>query len=265
MLVLPVVLLFGSACLPATAQTPAPSPQPRTTTTTTVISRVIVENKPAAPQVVTILHRLNGLKVLSLLIRNKNQLEAIARLDPAFELAGEVHTNVIAGLALDDGQTIAAWLPEAEAEMPPPTRLFAPRTPLPPQPARPAATSAPTGQTVKGQQPPADGNFGSIPGVPGFPSVNFQGNFLEPADLRIITRDGKRVSGRYIGLDGLTGLSLITLTNGSAPQLPDSKVEPIVVGQRLRVIGPQPAPALKLAPGRRCIFALVRRKLLLST
>ena len=78
--------------------------------------------------------------------------------------------------------------------------------------------------------------------IAGVPAINIPGSLLEPADLRVITRDGKRIMGRYIGLDGLTGLSLITLTNGSLPQIVDSKVESIVVGQLLRVIGPQPAP-----------------------
>jgi serine protease Do len=181
--------------------------------------------------VVTILHSLNGLKVLSLLIRSQEQVEAIAKLDQAFKIAGEVHTNVIAGLALDDGHTIAAWLPEAEAEMPPPDIGFAPRAPLPPKPPSTAVPSA------KGP-PPAMGPMA----LPGVPAINIPGNLLEPADLRVITRDGKRIMGRYIGLDGLTGLSLITLTNGSLPQTVDAKVQSIVVGQLLRVIGPQPAP-----------------------
>ena len=78
--------------------------------------------------------------------------------------------------------------------------------------------------------------------LPGFPTIAIPGNLLEPADLRVITREGKRIMGRYIGLDGLTGLSLISLANGSLPQIVDSKGESISVGQELRVIGPQPAP-----------------------
>ena len=226
-----VVITTGSFCIQAAAQTPSPSPRPGKIKITTAVTPVILENKPAAPQVVTILHSLNGLKVFRLLIRSQEQVEAIAKLDQAFKIAGEVHTNVIAGLALDDGHTIAAWLPEAEAEMPPPDIGFAPRAPLPPKPSSTAAPSA------KGP-PPAMGPMA----LPGVPAINIPGNLLEPADLRVITRDGKRIMGRYIGLDGLTGLSLITLTNGSLPQTVDAKVESIVVGQLLRVIGPQPAP-----------------------
>lgn len=140
-LIVAVAYVAGLFSVQATAQTPAPSPEPKKTTTATTVSRVIVENKAAAPQVVTILHSLNGLKVFKLLIRSKEQVEAIERLDEAFNFAGEVHTNVIAGLALDSGHTIAAWLPDAEAEMPPPALLFAPRAPAPA-----SAPAAPSGK-----------------------------------------------------------------------------------------------------------------------
>jgi S1-C subfamily serine protease len=186
---------------------------------------------------VTILHRLNGIKAIRLVI-NKEQAEAIARLDEAFNLDSEVHTNVIAGLALDDGKTIVAWLPEAEAEIPPPPAFFAPRAPLPP---RPSATNAPP---ADGSQPAAHvaAPRVSTVTVPGVPSINIPGNLFEPADLRIITRDGKRIAGHYLGLDGLTGLSLITLSNGSLPVNVALKEVTITPGQKLRVIGPQPAP-----------------------
>ena len=230
-----VALMAGLFSAPAAGQTPDPSPARKPVASTTV-NRVILENRPAAPQVVTILHRLNGLKIFRLLIRSEEEVEAIAQLDRAFQLAGEVHTNVIAGLALDDGRTIAAWLPEAEAELPPPGTLFAPRAPLPPK------ASATTAPPARGMQPPA------LPGasIRGLPAIAFQGDFLEPADLRIITRDGQRISGRYIGLDGLTGLSLISLANGSVPLTVDPKAETMSVGQRLRVIGPQPAPGSEI-------------------
>ena len=228
--IIPVVLLTGVFSVATFAQTPAPSPEPRKTVTATTVSRVIVENKPAAPQVVTILHSLTGLKVIRWLI-SKEEAEVIANVDENFKLSGEVHMNVIAGLALDDGRTIVAWLPEAEAEMLPRIR-FAPRAPLPPKPSA---------------RTPAVAPVAPLPGVPsinipGVPSFDIQGSLFEPADLRIITRDGKRIPGHYLGLDGLTGLSLITLSNGSLPVTVALKEESITVGQSLRVIGPQPAP-----------------------
>jgi hypothetical protein len=68
----------------------------------------------SAPQVVTIVHRLNGLKMFRLLLRSQEQVEALANLNEGFNFTDDVHTNIIAGLALDDGRTIAAWLPDAE-------------------------------------------------------------------------------------------------------------------------------------------------------
>ena len=68
----------------------------------------------------TIIHRINGLKMFRLLLRSEEQVQSICSLDSAFNLMDDVHTNVIAGLAMDDGETIAAWLPEAEVEFGPP-------------------------------------------------------------------------------------------------------------------------------------------------
>ncbi len=243
-LVLPSLFLTGLVSAPLAAQTAAPAPQPRKVSTATTVNRVVLENKPPAPQVVTILHTLNGIKVFRLLVRSKEQVEIIERLDQAFQLAGEVHTNVIAGLALDDGRTIAAWLPEAEAEMPPPMPFALPRTPRPP---RPAATTPPADKETPRAAAVALPRMSALE-VPDIADFNFGKDVLESADLRIITGEGKRISGRYIGLDGLTGLSLITLTNGSVPVDATAKEEKINVGQRLRVIGPQPAPGAEGGP-----------------
>jgi S1-C subfamily serine protease len=235
----PVAFVVGAFCVTTAAQTPAPSPERHRTPPATTAARVVVQNKPPAPQVVTILHTINGIKAL-ILIKNKEQAEALAQLDKAFNLEGEVHTNVIAGLALDDGQTIAAWLPEAEAEMPP--AFYFPRAPSAP---RPPATTAPQGKGAPPGAPVAAPPRVSTISIPGVPPFNLQGNFFEPADLKIITRDGKRIVGHYIGLDGLTGLSLITVGNGSSGNLPvteDSKEVTVTLGQKFRVIGPQPAP-----------------------
>ena len=243
-LTFPAAFVVVAFCVTTLAQTPAPSPERHRTPPATTAARVIVQNKPPAPQVVTILHTINGIKAL-ILIKNTEQAEVLDQLDKAFNLEGEVYTNVIAGLALDDGQTIAAWLPEAEAEMPP--EFYFPQAPLHP---KPAATTPPAKET-----PPAP--VAAVPrmtiNIPGVPPFNLQGNLFEPADLKIITRDGKRIVGHYIGLDGLTGLSLITLGNGSngsnanLPVTVDSKEVTVNVGQRFRVIGPQPAPGSESA------------------
>ena len=227
------IVLIALTRFQSSAQTPSTPrrPEPRKTTSTIRVNPVIVENEPDAPQVVTILHRLNGLKVFRLLLRSSQQVGAIDNLDEAFQIAGEVHTNVIAGLTLDDGETIAAWLPEAEAEMPPP-----------PIPLAPKAAVAPRTSATEAQPAMAPSTPGLAPmTIPNLPSIPMTGNLLGPADLRVITRDGKRLMGRYIGLDGLTGLSIIRLPGSSFPKITDPQDQPISVGQRLRLIGPEPA------------------------
>lgn len=216
----------------AHTQTTVQTPAVRKKVQTTVVSREVVD-KPAPPQVVTILHTLNGIKVLRMLVRSKEQVEAIAKLDQAFKLAGVAHTNVIAGLALDDGRTIVAWLPEAEAELPP-------RVPFAPHPApaaKPGTAHKPIDVPAPRVAPPAPPGMTPV----GIPGVGYNGSLLEPADLRVITRDGKRISGHYVGLDGLTGLSLITLPSGNVARAAAASDNAVQVGQKLRVLGPRPA------------------------
>lgn len=232
-----VIIGAGLYCVQATGQTtrppvhpasPAPrAPKPPTTGASGRSSAVVVENGALAPQVVTILHRLNGLKVFRLLLRSNEQLGAIEKLDQAFRIQGEVHTNVIAGLALDDGQTIAAWLPDAEAEIPAPPAPIGPVAP----PAKSSRADGPERGALLPYKTPTAASTASF----GF------GGPPETADLKIITRDGKKLPGRYLGIDGLTGLSVIVLTDKGLPRIVDSIEENVSLGQRIRLIGPEPA------------------------
>jgi S1-C subfamily serine protease len=230
-----LVLVFSACTLAQTAPTVSRTPESQNKAP----RPVQVETSVSAPQVVTILHRLNGLKVIRLLLRGNEQLGAIANLDEAFQMAGEVHTNVIAGLALSDGQTIAAWLPEAEAELPPP---------MPFAPAAPTSPAPPGSEMAKpvGVAPMA---------MPALPPNTFQRSFAT-VDVKIVTRDGRNLPGRYIGLDGLTGLSVITLSNSNLPVSADAIENSIEAGQRVRLIGPEPASRNELG-GRGGIYVRV--------
>lgn len=138
----------------------------------------------AAPQVVTIVHRLNGLKMFRLLLRSHQQVHAIASLDSAFNLMDDVHTNVIAGLAMDDGETIAAWLPEADVD--------------------------------------------------------------DRPDVTVIGPNGNRLAARYVGLDAVTGLSILKLANKKAIPAGTISAGPVNTGEAVLLFGPEPvtkAPA----------------------
>ena len=165
-------IFVALCCCVVTAQTPAPSPKKPLPPVRTFKTG----EKSPAPQVVTIIHRLNGLKMFRLLARSQQHVQAISSLDFSFSLMDDVHTNIIAGLALDDGETIAAWLPEAEVEF------------------GPVAVPAPP----------------SVPEEPAMP--NMPKSFFDAPDITVIGADGRRLPAKYIGFDGVTGLSILRLT-----------------------------------------------------
>lgn len=187
---------------PATTTPPSPAP-------------VVVERQSAAPQVITVVHRINGLKMLRLLMRSGEKVGAVETMDEAFAMTGQVHTNIIAGLSLDDGQTIVAWLPEAEVEV---------ETTLPLAPRSPAAPIAPQSPMAV-----ATRRVESLPG-----------GLFERADITVIERDGKRHDANYVGLDGITGLSLLKLSERDLRSRPSVGDLEVSVGQRLRLFSPEP-------------------------
>src|SRR3982751_1776783 len=128
---------------------------------------------PPAPQVITVLHRINGFKMLRLLLQSGEPIGAFESADDVMKLKS-VHTNIIAGLALDDGETIAAWLPEAEVEV----------GPVPP--AVPA-TVAPLSSTRPTSRP-------TTPAM-AFAGVMAEGLFERP-DITIVERNGERHAAR---------------------------------------------------------------------
>src|SRR5690349_9201954 len=200
-------------CAAVMAQTPAPSPR---RPVTQVRTGARPGDRRTAPQVVTIVHRLNALKMFRLLARSEQEAQAIASVDSAFNLVDDVHTNVSAGVAMDDGETIAAWLPEAEVEFGPP--------------AFPS-----TGVDVK------------LPAWPAVPNADFKERFFETPDVSVIAPDGKRLLAKYVGFDAATGLSILKLQRkGLIPPAP-IKDEPLGVGESVLRFGPEPvapAPAL---------------------
>jgi len=194
------VLLY---CVTAVAQTPAPSPKKSAPPVKTSAGKL-----PAAPQVVTIIHRINGLKMFRLLLRSEQQVQSVASLDWAFNLMDDVHTNVIAGLAMNDGETIAAWLPEAEVEFGPADMV------APVAPAGPRAPKPPRARV---------------------------GLFENSPDITVIGPEGKRLAAKYIGLDAVTGLSILRLVNKNAvPAGGAIKDEPLSTGETVLLFSPEP-------------------------
>ena len=208
-------------CAATMAQAPpaqAPAQPPKKAAPPSRVSVRPVDRKQNAPQVVTIVHRLNGLKMFRLLQRSEQHLQAVDRLDSSFSLMDDVHTNVIAGLAMDDGETIAAWLPEANVEFGP-SDFPAPDTSTPNVPEPPGATQAPAAPN---------------------PWQGFGRNFFQPPDVTVIDSDGKPLVARYVGLDAVTGLSILRLARKNPAVVGAIKDDPVDVGESVRLYGPEP-------------------------
>lgn len=163
----------------------------------------------ATSQVVTVVHRLNGLKMFRLLIRSQDQVQVIANLDETSALTDDVHTNVIAGLALEDGETVATWLPEAELE-------FGPVAAFPLQQKSAAPFALPAQRSTSPLR------------------------LLSSPELTVIGSDGKRWAAQYIGLDGITGLSILKLISKTPVATVGLKDRAVTVGENVRLLGPEP-------------------------
>jgi S1-C subfamily serine protease len=113
----------------------------------------------------------------------------------------DVHTNIVAGYISDDGRTVVARLPQAEADLdsfPAPTsNLFAAAKPQ----AAPKAES----------------------------------------EYTLITSDGRRVDAKFVGLDATTGLTLLEASStlmSNAPVGTEGSTEDPTVGQSVRFYMP---------------------------
>jgi S1-C subfamily serine protease len=195
-----LLALLIVCALAVRAQQPAPKPPP---TPTAAPPQRAAPPAPAPPQIVTVVHRLNGIKLIRWLNRQGTPVTAVVEYDDANPLAGDMHTSITAGFALNDGHSIIASLPQAEAE------VLAP----------PAAPHAPEARGTKTDKTP-------VAQVP---------------DLMVMRGDGFKFAADYVGLDGLTGLSLLRIDGLDLPSIPDALEETLAVGQRVRLYAPAPA------------------------
>jgi S1-C subfamily serine protease len=174
---------------------------------------VIADRTEVAPQVVTIVHRLSGLKMLRFLLRQEGDRGTLFTIDRD-SITSDAHASIIAGWALDDGKTIVARLPQAGAEIE--FTQF---------PQGPLTRTELTGLAAEAK---ASGATTLPPPVPG-----------SEADLTVITRDGRRLRAHYVGLDGQTGLSVLQV-NATVTLPPAAENNrKLVEGQRVQVFAPQ--------------------------
>jgi S1-C subfamily serine protease len=167
---------------------------------------MVADQTRLAPQVVTVVHRLSGVKMLRFLLRQGGEPGVVYTIDPE-SISSNVHASIIAGWALEDGKTIAVRLPQAGAELEFTRELLMPLglagAPL-------AATAAP-GLRVPRSEP----------------------------NLTVITRDGRMQSARYIGLDGETGLSVLQVGTVIMPPVVAEAARKLAQGQSIQIFAPE--------------------------
>src|SRR6185436_11485272 len=187
-------------------------------------SRVtMVKNQEmVAPQVVTIIHRISGAKLLRYLLRQSGE-RGTATIEPG-ALDTDAHASIIAGWALEDGKTILARLPQVAAEMEVQrfTMVWAEKVGKDKQDKWDKATppevpEAPEPATVQARAPRAPR--------------------MQP-DLTVMMQDGRTFRARYVGIDGQTGLSVLQLA-GAPTAISEATSEKISAGETVRLFAPE--------------------------
>lgn len=196
---------------PEPGQAPAPEKTqprrpPRRIITTPARVTVVADQTRVAPQVVTIVHRLSGVKMLRFLLRQGGEIGTVYTIDPE-AISSDAHASIIAGWVLADGKTIAARLPQAGAEF-----EFA-RFPLM------------SGDLVD----QAPGPTTPRPVLP----------LRAEPDLTVITRDGRKMKAHYVGLDGETGLSVLQVNGAVMPPVAEEVARALTQGQRVQIFAPE--------------------------
>jgi S1-C subfamily serine protease len=196
---------------PEAVQTPAPEKtqirrQPRRAATPPARVTVVADQTKVAPQVVTVVHRLSGVKMLRFLLRQEGEAGTVYTIDTE-AISSDAHASIIAGWVLGDGRTIAARLPQAGAEF---------------EFATPFTASAQAGQPE-----------GTTPATSPLPAPR-----AEP-DLTVITRDGRKLRAHYVGLDGETGLSVLQVNTLVMPQVAEVLAKQLSQGQGVQIFAPE--------------------------
>ncbi|HEX8143263.1 MAG TPA: PDZ domain-containing protein [Pyrinomonadaceae bacterium] len=198
---------------------PKPAPAPQAPAPPRVATAPAAPARPASPpQIVTVLHRLTGIKLMRWLNRSGVPVAAVVEFERGSATDANMHMSITAGFALNDGQSIIASLPQAEAEV-----------------EVGMMTSATEEQRRAGAAPAPS------PGA---------------ADMSVVRPDGFQLTANYVGLDVLTGLSLLRIEGLKLPSMPDALEEKLAVGQRVRLYAPEPAGRTDARPSNNLYLRL---------
>jgi S1-C subfamily serine protease len=197
---------------PETEQTDkAEKRRPGVATTRQARVKMAPDQERVAPQIVTVVHRLNGLTLLRRVLRESGEPGTVATVNPE-AINNDAHASIIAGLALEDGRTVLARLPQVAAEI----EVYRSTVVVP--------------QTPKTDEDNDNDNAHAVRRTPRPPRIQ--------PDLTVMTQDGRTFRARYIGIDGQTGLSVLQVTQ-QLSDLSGTAVPKILEGANVRVFAPE--------------------------
>jgi S1-C subfamily serine protease len=189
-----ILVGVAAACVHAQVATTPRPPQPQPDTL------VVKSGRRQSPQIITLVHRVNGFKAL-LLLRRSGQM--VTTVDDNFMTSTDAVTSITAGFALGDGKSVVARLSQAEAE---------------------AEAQTPVAWSYTMQTSPKV--FGVETPQP------------ERAEFVVVENNGKQSTARYVGLDGGSGLSLFQIPGLNVPVSRDASEEKLAIGARVRLFAP---------------------------
>src|SRR6185503_17629529 len=228
----------AAAQVPTTVVTPAPAQAPtppgeaekskpqKVIRRTARVSRVtmVQGQEMVAPQVVTIIHRISGVKLLRYLLRQSGEKGTVATIDPD-AVTSDAHASIIAGWALEDGKTILARLPQAAAEME--VQRF----------SMIWSEKSDKQDKFDKENPP------ETPEGPGAAAIGqrYQPHAprMQQPDLTVMMQDGRTFRARYVGIDGQTGLSVLQLAGAAKTGISEAAAEKISAGENVRLFAPE--------------------------
>lgn len=205
---------------PPTAEKSLPRRAPRRPTPAPARVTVMRSEAEISPYVVTIIHRLSGLQMLRMMLR-QGEHGKVDAIDPQ-TLTNNAHATIIAGWLMRDGKTIVARLPQAAAEIEASDFQYSPQ-----------ALKATTPQAAEAAVARATLAASKI-----------------DADLTVITGEGRRFRARYIGLDGPTGLSILQVNAPNSQDSDEDQAVKLTEGEQVKLFAPEPAtPTGEPVPG----------------
>jgi S1-C subfamily serine protease len=212
---------------PITPPQPSPKPQKAIRRTARQARVTMVQGQEAvAPQVVTVIHRLSGAKLLRYLLRESGELGTVATIDPR-AITSDAHASIIAGWALEDGKTILARLPQAAAEMEVQRFNF-----VWSDKDKQDKDKQDKEEKLEKLEPPDEGSATTA-------QHRAPRALRMQPDLTVMMQDGRTFRARYVGIDGQTGLSVLQLAGAASTPMSEIAAEKVRTGENVQLFAPE--------------------------